>query len=49
MIDRGMAGILLRKYKRSLGDGSLPAGSRGRAVVGVWGANPPDARDNDRK
>ena len=31
--------------RRGSGDGSPPAGSRGRALVGVWGRSPPEAEE----
>ena len=37
---RGVARNLLRGNKTGSGDGSPPAGSRGRALVGVWGRSP---------
>ena len=44
----GVARISLRGKYRGSGDGSPPAGSRGRAPVGVW-AKLPEARDNSQK
>jgi len=48
---KGVARNLLRGDKPGgLGDGSPPAGSRGRAPVGVWGQSPQKPETNvDKK